>query len=101
MEEGRQRGMGGEGRKLYVRKRTSSGLKRERGEGSRDESTKYAESTYSVPSPGLGVDTHGPLFTITAQGVLSSPLQMGKEVIKTLRDALPRKDFRAHLKFIL
>lgn len=59
MEEGRQRGMGeGEGRKLYVRKRTSSGLKRERGEGSRDESTKYAESTYSVPSPGLGVDTH-------------------------------------------
>lgn len=53
--------------------------------------------THSVPSPELG---HTHMITVTAQGALLFPLEMGREVIKTPLDALPQKGIRAHLKFV-
>lgn len=54
-------------------------------------------SMHSVPSPVLG---HTRMITVTAQGALLFPLEMGREVVKTPLDALPQKDIRAHLKFV-
>lgn len=119
MEGDRQKGMGeGEIRQL-LRQKEKDGLRpegkawggEEGGRRRRVGGGRRAEmwerqlnklSSCSLPSPVLGALCTPITFNIHNPGSVIVPtLQMEREVIQTLFDALSHEDFRGHLKFLL